>query len=303
MRCFLFLSLLVVAAAAGVAQQPPAGTPPTPPPASGQGAPAGGPAAAAAGTSTTPAKPLVPVAASTLALHPEAYYGESVSMTATVEQLLSKFAFSVDQGKERSNGRDVLIVAPTLQAPVDPNTYVTVLGEVVKFDPAEIGKKTKDYKNDLAPEVAAKYQGKPTIIATSVINASGLDIAKRPPPPLTTEELDYQKVMRQVGPANTALRGAIDNADPSATKEQAAILTKAFTQTEAFWKARNKPDALKWAADARTMADSIDKAVTAGKWEDVKTSAGTLGQQCQGCHGAYRERLDDGSFRIKSGGK
>jgi len=27
--------------------------------------------------------------------------------------------------------------------------------------------------------------------------------------------------------------------------------------------------------------------------------AGTLGQSCQSCHAAYRERFDDGSYRIK----
>jgi hypothetical protein len=241
------------------------------------------------------------VAASTLAAHPETYYGEGVSLTGAVEQLLSKSAFSVDQGKTKKPGAEVLIIAPTLQQPVDSNAYVTVLGEVIKFDPEVIGKKAKDYKNDLAPDVAAKYLGHTTVIATSVITAAGLDIAKRLPPPMTTEEQDFQKVMRQVGPANTALRGALDKSDVNSTKEQTAVLVKAFTQAEAFWKARGKADAVKWAADARAQADSVDKAVVAGKWDDAKTSAGTLGQQCQSCHGAYRERFDDGSFRIKTG--
>jgi mono/diheme cytochrome c family protein len=44
---------------------------------------------------------------------------------------------------------------------------------------------------------------------------------------------------------------------------------------------------------------TIDTAAAAAKWDDVKASAGTLGQKCAACHGAYRERFDDGSFRIK----
>jgi cytochrome c556 len=296
-------------AQAGQASQAPASpqasqAPQAPPPAGSPTAPAS-PASppGAAPAPGTPAKPWVPVAASTLAAHPDAYYGENVSMTGTVEQLLSKFAFSVDQGKARSGGKEVLVVAPTLQMPVDASTYVTVLGEVVKFDPAEIGKKAKDYKNDLQPEVAAKYQGQPAIIATSVINAAGLDIAKRLPPPMTGEEQEFQKIMRQVGPANAALRGAMDKLDANATKEQAAVLTKALSQAESFWRVRGNPDAIKWAADARAMAESIDKAIGAGKWDEAKASSGTLGQQCQSCHGAYRERFDDGSFRIKPGSR
>ena len=67
--------------------------------------------------------------------------------------------------------------------------------------------------------------------------------------------------------------------------------------------ARQKPDAVKFATDARAMSELINGAVATGKWDDVKSSAGTLGQQCQSCHGTYRERFDDGSFRIKASSK
>jgi cytochrome c556 len=283
-------TLVTVTLAQQRGSQPPPQQPPGPPTTA---------APPAAPTPGLPPKPWVPVAASTLAAHPDAYYGEYVSMTGAVEQLLSKSAFSVDQDRTKSTGQEVLVLVPTMQSSVDANAYVTVLGEVVKFDPSEVGKKAKDYKIDLPADAVSKFQGRPAIIATSVINQAGLDVAKRLPPPMTADELELQKVMRQVGPANTALRGAIDKSDVPAVKEQTTVLAKAFAQTEAFWKTRGKPDAVKWATDARTQAQAIDTAAAAGKWDDVKTSAGTLGQQCQSCHGTYRERFDDGSFRIK----
>jgi len=132
-----------------------------------------------------------------------------------------------------------------------------------------------------------------------VVNSTGIDIAKVAPPPLTAEEEAYQKVMRQVGPANTALRSAIDKMDGSAVKDQAVILSKAFAQTETFWKTKGKADAVGFATEARKNADVITAAATAGKWDDIKAAAAPLGQQCAGCHGVYRQRLDDGSFRIK----
>ena len=291
----LAVSFAVITLAQGRGQRGQRGADPAAPAAAAPAAPAPAPG--------TPTKPLIPLAASTLAAHPDSYYGEYVSVTGAVESLLTKSAFSVDQDKTKSTGKEVLILVPTIQSPVEANVYVTVLGEVLKFDPAEIAKKAKDYKLDLTPEMIAKYQGKPVIIATSVITPSGLDVAKRLPPPLTAEETEFQKVMRAVGPANTALRGAIDKTDLEATKAQVAILTKAFVQTEAFWKARNKPEAIKFASDAHAMSDAMDKALAIGKWDDVKASAATLGQQCAGCHGAYRERFDDGSFRIKMSSK
>ena len=39
--------------------------------------------------------------------------------------------------------------------------------------------------------------------------------------------------------------------------------------------------------------------MAAGKWDDVKTGATNLAQVCQTCHTAHRERLEDGSYRIK----
>jgi cytochrome c556 len=252
---------------------------------------------------TPPAKPLVPVAASTLAAHPEMYYGERVTMTGAVEQSVGKLAFSVDQDKTKTLEQQVLVLAPRLNSPVDPNTYVTVIGEVMAFDSAELAKRAKDYPVEISPEVAAKYKGRPMIFATNVINTSGIDLAVRLPPPMTADEKALQEVMKQVGPANGALRGDADKMDVATTREHAATLTKAFTQTEAFWKVKGKTDAAQWAQEARKLAETIDTAASAGKWDDVKSSTGTLGQKCASCHGAYRERFDDGSFRIKTGTK
>jgi cytochrome c556 len=252
---------------------------------------------------TPPAKPLVPVAASTLAAHPEMYYGERVTMTGAVEQSVGKLAFSVDQDKTKTLEQQVLVLAPRLNSPVDLNTYVTVIGEAMAFDSAELAKRAKDYPVEISPEVAAKYKGRPMIFATNVINTSGIDLAVRLPPPMTADEKALQEVMKQVGPANVALRGDADKMDIATTKEHAATLTKAFTQTEAFWKVKGKTDAAQWAQEARKLAETIDTAASAGKWDDVKSSAGTLGQKCASCHGAYRERFDDGSFRIKTGTK
>ena len=79
-------------------------------------------------------------------------------------------------------------------------------------------------------------------------------------------------------------------------KTNTAILAKAFADTEAFWKKRGKADAVKIAQTARAAVDGIEKAVAAGNWNDAKTHNTTLGQQCAGCHGTFRERCEDGSF-------
>lgn len=246
------------------------------------------------------ARPLVPMAASSLLLNPDAHFGENVSLMAAVETVLSKTAFTVDQDKAKTTGKEVLIIAPTLTGVVQPNTYVTVTGEVVKFDPAEVARKLKGYTLDIAPDVVAKFQGQPAVFATAVITPGLIDIAKRVAPPMTPAEQAYSKIMKGVGSAFPALRTGLDGSNAATAKENVAILKKSFAEVQAFWKERSTADAVGWAQEASKHTDTIEAAVSAGKWDDAKTAAGTLQQLCTTCHTAYRERQDDGTFRIKS---
>jgi len=273
MRVALVAALAALVVSVGLAQQ-------------GGGAPA--------------ARPLVPMAASSLLLNPDAHYGENVSLMAAVETVLSKTAFTVDQDKTKATGKEVLVIAPTLTGVVQPNTYVTITGEVVKFDSAEVARKLRGYTLDLAPDVVAKFQGHPAVFATAVITPGLIDIAKRVAPPMTPAEQAYSKLMKGVGSAFPALRTGLDGSNAAAAKENVAILKKSFAEVQAFWKERNTADALGWAQDASKHADTIETAVNAGKWDDAKTAATELQQLCTSCHTAYRERQDDGTFRIKN---
>lgn len=303
-------TMLLASLAAPLAQQQPA-TPTTqkpavetqkPAPEGQKPAPETQKPAAPAPAQAAPGKPLVPLAASTLATHPDTYYGDTVTVTAAVEQKAGDTAFSIDQDPTKSTGKDVLIVAPRLNAPVDANTYVTVLGEVVKLDAAELSKRAKDFPGQLPADVVTKYTGRPVVFATSVINAAGIDLAKRLPPPMTPEEEAFAKVMKRIAPAFAELRKGMEASDAAVTKKNAVLLKDAFDETADFWKTRDKDDAEKWAQDAKKISESIEKAANGGKWDEVKASATNVGKSCQTCHTAYRERFDDGSFRIKSGG-
>ena len=249
-----------------------------------------------------PPKPLVPVAASSVVANPDPYVGEYITMTATVEANLSKTSFSVDQDKTKPTGKEVLVLAPNLQKPADANSYVTVIGQLIKFDEAAVAEKLKDYKLDLSPTDIAKYKGKPVLLATAVIDTAGIDIAKKPIPPMSADELALQKMMTKLPPAQAALRKALDGSSADLTKEHATIIKTAFTEIEAFWKAKGNEEATKWAADGKRHADSILMNVANQNFEAAKTSVTPLGATCASCHGKYRERMDDGTFRIKTGG-
>lgn len=285
-RTAAVLTLAITPLVALRAQQPPAAPP-------GQQ-----PAQPPATTPAPPSKLLRPVSASTLAANPDKFYGAKVTITAPVDQILSPLAFSLDQDATKSTGNDVLILAPRLNQPVTVNAYMTVLGDVVKFDPTEIAK-AADVKLDLPADVAEKYRGKPAIVARTILTADYVELTRKLPPPMTADDEALSRLMKRIQPAFGAVRVEADKTNMAAVRQNAVILKQSFSEVGSFWKSKGKPEAVKWAADARLQAEAIERVVATGKWDEVKVAAGTLGKSCEGCHAAHRERFDDGSFRIK----
>jgi hypothetical protein len=247
----------------------------------------------------TPPKPLVPVAASSVAANPDPYINEYVTLTGAVESNLSKTSFSVDQDKTKATGKEVLVLAPSLQKAADANAYVTVIGQLIKFDEKEVAAKLKDYAIDLSPADIAKFKGKPVVLATAVINTAGIDIAKKPIPPMSADDLALQKIMTKLPPAQGALRKTLDSKDMAGAKEQATIVKQAFTDIETFFKTKKNDEATKWAADGKNHAEAILVNLGLNNIEAAKTSITPLGSTCASCHGKYRERMEDGTYRIK----
>ena len=247
-------------------------------------------------------QPIVPVPLSAITAKPEAFVGGLVSLTAAVDQRFGATAFSIVQGRAPAgaNGtRDVLVIAPVLIAPVEPGAYVTVIGEVMRLEPADLAVKMKDAAPHLPPDVIEKYRGRPAIIATSVINSAMTDLAKRLPPPMSPEEQALSRQMKQIGPGFNALRQAVTASNAADVAAHATAMHKAFGEAAAFWKPRPHLDAIQWTEDAKRETAAIAAAAGRGEWDAVKASVSKTQSFCQDCHGKYRERLDDGTYRFK----
>jgi hypothetical protein len=236
---------------------------------------------------------------SSLLLHPETYLNQTVSVFGPIEQLLSATAFSMDQDASKPALTDLLVLAPTLNDQPKANTYMTVVGVVMHFDPAEIQRRAKDYAIDLPPNVAERYRGKVIVLATAVVDPGLVDLAKVLPKPMTPEEEAFDKVMKQVNPANGELRKAVEASEKAVVATQAALPKNLFGETRRFFEGRGTTDAVGWATEAVTLLASIEKGAAANQWDDVKTSAAKLAPLCQSCHAAHRERQEDGTYRVK----
>ena len=119
----------------------------------------------------------LPISTNAILQNPDAYYGKPITISAGVEQILSKTAFLIDQRRAlgandvKAIGKPILVIAPYLTSSLDQQHYLLMRGELVKFDAVAIARVAADYTLDLAFEVAAKYQGQPVLVATSVMSS------------------------------------------------------------------------------------------------------------------------------------
>jgi cytochrome c556 len=225
---------------------------------------------------------------------------ETVAVTASVARILSPKAFAMnDVAAGSAEQEDQLVVAPSLQAPVDARAPVTVFGTIVPFEVAAKGGPVSAGVPDLPSDVAEKYRGRRAILASMVLSAAMVDLTKPLPPPITADEELLDALMKRIAPAFASLRQAVDGANAAAAKQQAETLDQAFTRVEAFWTTKSRADATGWARTARENAGAIARDAAAGSVDSMKAATATLGQQCQSCHAAYREQFANGDFRIK----
>ncbi len=106
------------------------------------------------------------------------------------------------------------------------------------------------------------------------------------------------KTMKAVGPAFGAVRKAVDGGMMAEAKAGAQTLSKAFAETEAFFKSHGKADGVEMAQAGKKAADAIAAAANA---EAAKAPVGELTKTCAGCHTKYRDKAADGSYTFKPG--
>jgi len=246
-----------------------------------------------------------PVATGTIVDAPDGYVGKLVTITAGVERMVSKTTFLMDQQRMTSAkemkavGKPLLVIAPYLTSSLERRKYFLVRGQVVTLDPAALARVAPDYVLDLPDEAAATFIGQPVLVATSVLNSRYAELARKPIPPPTPADVALTSAMKTISPAFNTLRTAAQESKGDAVKTSLAALGPAFAQTEATLGDIRHAAAVH-AREASTHVGSIDAALASGNWDAVRSSADALNRTCQSCHAAFRERQDDGTFRLKA---
>ena len=113
------------------------------------------------------------------------------------------------------------------------------------------------------------------------------------------DEKGFQTHMKSVGKVAKGFKANLDSKNAAAVEKDATTAAAAYEAMTGFWKARKTDDAIKFSSDSAAAATATAAAAAAGDWDKVNASWKTVNQNCKACHDKHREKLDDGSYKIK----
>lgn len=117
----------------------------------------------------------------------------------------------------------------------------------------------------------------------------------------TPEELD--KAMKRIAPAQAATNKAIQSMSWADAKAQVAVVKQSLTDTQSFWSANKKDDAVAMLKDSVAKVTAVEQALNAPMPDQQAVLAAfkQLGATCAACHKQYREQDENQQYRLKTG--
>lgn len=134
--------------------------------------------------------------------------------------------------------------------------------------------------------------GKIMLVAAGFATLLGVAVAQEGAPHL-------QPFMKTVAAANGALRKAVTEKDATQTTTNAQKMADAFVKVQAHFEEDHLTDGVNFAKTAHEASMGLIAAANAGDWDKASDGLKALGATCQGCHAQYREKLPDGTYRMK----
>ena len=115
------------------------------------------------------------------------------------------------------------------------------------------------------------------------------------------DELD--KTMKRIAPAQGAAGKAIQSMSWADAKAQVAIVKQALMDTESFWTANKKDDAVTMLRDSIAKVTAVEQALNAPMPDQQAVLAAfkQVGATCAACHKQYREQDEVQQYRLKAG--
>ena len=109
----------------------------------------------------------------------------------------------------------------------------------------------------------------------------------------------YKDWMKSVPPAVGGIRKNLEAKTLDAVVADAKKLETVFGQSAEFWTKKGGADAAGWSKDVQAAAGKVASAAAAGDADGAAAAFKVVSGSCKGCHETHREKLADGSYKIK----
>jgi hypothetical protein len=117
--------------------------------------------------------------------------------------------------------------------------------------------------------------------------------------PLAASADQLQDTMKQVGATMGKIKKGLDGKMLHEAAGDAEKMQALFKDAEAIFAGMKMMDAVEMAKAAQSAAGDIMSAGHGGNAEGATAAFGKLGGTCKGCHDVHREKLQDGSYKLK----
>lgn len=115
----------------------------------------------------------------------------------------------------------------------------------------------------------------------------------------TWTDADLERLMKEVGATVGVLRKSVEGQNAELTRQHAEKLKSLFGDVNDFWSARNVREAASTANAAAAHTDRVEDAAEAKDFTKAAEHLKLLQGTCANCHGKFRDKGPDGTFRIK----
>lgn len=118
-------------------------------------------------------------------------------------------------------------------------------------------------------------------------------------PAAAQDEKDHPPQMKAIGANMKILKSTLESKNQGEATAAATKVHEAFAETKKYWVAKNIQDGQEWSDTALAGAKMVSDGAGTGDWTKVSDGVSKLGGTCKTCHDAHRERLPDGTYKIK----
>jgi cytochrome c556 len=113
------------------------------------------------------------------------------------------------------------------------------------------------------------------------------------------DEKEFQGWMKTTGATMGSLRKNLEAKNGEAAAADAKTLQEVFAKVHDFWMKKKIESATKFATTAQNGFKVVGQLASSGKFDEAAAEMKSTVATCAGCHNGFREKKEDGTYRIK----